>query len=134
MNSTHENLSLFPKSLAIFGLIFGVITLFSGGNVLFGPETAQLAAGNFVPFVVWFNFIAGFVYILTAIFMLRRKMIAFPLALIIVLATTIATIAFAQFVSLGGSFEMRTVGALAFRTGFWAVVAYILYKIKPQLS
>ncbi len=24
---------------------------------------ARVAAGNFVPFVVWFNFLAGFVYV-----------------------------------------------------------------------
>lgn len=130
--SSKPRLSLALKALAVFGLIFGIVTLFSGGNVLFGPKSAQAAAGNYFPFVVWFNFLAGFVYIITAACILRRNIMALPLSMLIATCTAITAIAFAQFVSQGVNFEMRTVGALAIRTGFWSVVAYVLYRSKPQ--
>jgi len=39
-------------------IVFGVATLLSGGQVLFGNDAARAAAGAYVPFVLWFNFIA----------------------------------------------------------------------------
>ena len=48
---------------ALVALAFGALTVFSGGRVLFGPEAARAAAGNYVPFVLWFNFLAGFAYV-----------------------------------------------------------------------
>lgn len=51
---------------ALLAVGFGLLTLWSGGNVLFGGEDARAAAGNYVPFVVVFNFAAGFAYVLAA--------------------------------------------------------------------
>ncbi len=44
-------------------IAFGMLTIKSGRQVVFGNIAARVAAGNFVPFVVWFNFLAGFVYV-----------------------------------------------------------------------
>jgi hypothetical protein len=43
---------------AVVAVLFGAATVTSGGNVLFGSGAA--AAGSYVPFVVGFNFLAGF--------------------------------------------------------------------------
>jgi len=51
----------------------------SGGNVLFGSGAA--AAGNYVPFVVWFNSLAGFAYIAAGVGLWRQRPWAFWLAL-----------------------------------------------------
>ena len=51
------------KPAAIAAGVFGVLTLYSGGMALFGGELARAAVGNAVPFVLWFNFLAGFAYI-----------------------------------------------------------------------
>ena len=40
---------------SIIAILFGALTVFSGGSVIFLSESAR-AAGNVVPFVVWFNF------------------------------------------------------------------------------
>jgi hypothetical protein len=42
---------------------FGLMTIKEGGAVLLGNEAAVAAAGNYVPFVLWFNFLSGFAYI-----------------------------------------------------------------------
>ena len=43
------------KSLAVVAVLFGLLTVLSGGRTLFGGEAARLAAGAIVPFVLWFN-------------------------------------------------------------------------------
>lgn len=55
------------KALALIAVVFGAMTIFSGGRALFGDEQARAAVGNAIPFVLWFNFFAGFAYILTGI-------------------------------------------------------------------
>ena len=50
--------------LAVFAIIFGLVTLKAGGSTLFGGAAARAAAGHYVPFVLWFNSLAGFAYVL----------------------------------------------------------------------
>ena len=52
---------------AIIAVVFGMMTIKSGGSVLFINGEARLAAGNYVDFVLWFNFSAGFFYVATGI-------------------------------------------------------------------
>ncbi|MCI2395663.1 hypothetical protein [Aliiroseovarius sediminis] len=111
------------KPVAIIALIFGAMTIFSGGSVLFGPAPAREAAGNYIEFVVWFNFLAGFAYVIAAIGLWLDKVWAPLLAGIIAAATAIIILAFAATIISGTTFEVRTVGALAFRFLFWTIIA-----------
>jgi len=115
------------KGIAILALVFGLVTLFSSGNVLFGPDQARELAGAYVPFVVWFNFIAGFFYVLAAIGIWLGRNWAFSLSAFIAAATAVTALVFGIQVIQGGAFELRTVGALALRIGFWAVIAMAVY-------
>jgi len=114
------------KILALVAMGFGVLTLFAGGRVLFGPGAARVAAGNFVPFVVWFNFLAGGFYVVAGAGILRRARWARTLAWGIATATALVAVGFAVWVLRGAEYEMRTVGALALRTGVWMVIATLL--------
>lgn len=40
-------------------VVFGALTIFSGGKAMFDGAAAQGAVGNAVPFVLWFNFLSG---------------------------------------------------------------------------
>lgn len=105
--------------------VFGVATVVSGGRVLFGGESARAAAGAYVPFVVAFNFAAGFFYVAAAAgFALRRRWAA-RLAAVIAGATVLVFAAFGVHVATGGAFESRTVGAMAIRTLFWVALAAV---------
>ncbi|MCK8485381.1 hypothetical protein MUY21_15165 [Aliiroseovarius sp. S2029] len=114
------------KAVATVALLFGILTIFSGGNVLFGPTEARTAAGDYVPFVVWFNFLAGFAYVIAAVGLWLNKAWAIWLASLIAMATGVVILAFAVTVIGGSAFEMRTVGALALRFLFWTVIALAL--------
>ncbi len=49
--------------LALVAIIFGIVTIVVGGRTLFGGAEQRAAAGNIVPFVLWFNFVAGLAYV-----------------------------------------------------------------------
>lgn len=109
------------KVAAAVALLFGVATVVSGGRVLLGPGTA--AAGDYVPFVVWFNFLAGFAYVAAGIGLWLRRRWAAPLALALALLTALVFAAFGAHILGGGAFEARTVAAMSLRTFVWVSIA-----------
>ena len=110
---------------AVIGVVFGVMTVISGLAVLFGGDSTAKLAGDYVPFVVWFNFFAGFFYIAAGVQLWRGSTSAVRLSLAIALATLIVLGLFGVHVLGGGSYEMRTVIALNFRSALWFVIAYV---------
>jgi len=114
------------RILAVAAGLFGLLTLISGGRVLFGPEEARIAAGAYMPFVVWFNFLAGFAYIVAAWAMWQGRPWACALAGGIAAATVVVFAIFGFKAMTGTPFEMRTVGAMTLRSGFWLIAALVL--------
>jgi hypothetical protein len=112
------------RAIALVAVLFGAATVWSGGNVLFGAGAG--AAGNYVAFIVWFNFLAGFAYIAAGIGIWRRRPWATQLAAALALLTAIAFIAFGGWVATGGAYEMRTVVAMTIRTVLWTAIAALL--------
>lgn len=108
---------------AFFAVVFGGLTIYSGGAVLFGDGIAREAAGNYVPFVVWFNFLSGFVYIVAGIGLFLWREFAVKLSMFIFLATALVFAAFGLHILFDGSYEWRTVGAMALRSGVWLAIA-----------
>jgi len=45
--------------VTVIAVVFGLLTIKSGGSVLFVDATFRQEIGNYVPFVVGFNFFAG---------------------------------------------------------------------------
>ncbi|MDZ4251426.1 MAG: hypothetical protein U1A72_02495 [Sulfuritalea sp.] len=111
------------KWLAIAAVAFGLLTVVSGGRALFGGATARAELGNIVPFVLWFNFIAGFVYVAAGAALLTARRGAVQLTLLLAVTTILVFLAFMAHILSGGAYEMRTVGAMAIRSLFWIVVA-----------
>jgi len=116
------------KPVAALAMVFGVMTLISGGNVLFGPAEAQRAAGNYMPFVLWFNFLAGGLYVVAAIGIWQRRNWAAGLAVFIATATCLTALGFGFQVSHGQAYEVRTIGALALRIGVWTAISIALMR------
>jgi len=116
------------RLLALAVGLFGLLTLVSGGRVLFRPEEARVAAGAYMPFVVWFNFLAGFAYVLAALAVWQGRRWACALAAGIATATVVVFAIFGFKVLIGTPFEMRTVGAMTLRSGFWVLGAYFICR------
>lgn len=126
MSSLVVKRSRWVGALAIVAVIFGVATTISGGRTLFDAETQQLA-GNYVAFVLWFNFIGGFAYIIAGVGLWFQKRWAVWLAFAIAAATLLIFAAFGLRIWRGGSYEMRTVGAMVLRTMTWIAIAAVAY-------
>ncbi|MBT6096544.1 MAG: hypothetical protein HOH04_16785 [Rhodospirillaceae bacterium] len=109
--------------VGLFAGLFGIISIVSGGSVLFGGGAVRDVAGDYVPFVVWSNFLAGFGYVAVAIG-LRQWLAWVTPVVIFVAALTIATsFALGIHIAMGGEYEVRTIGAMALRSLFWLSVA-----------
>lgn len=113
---------------AIVAVLFGLLTLKSGGSVLFIDGPARAAAGAYVPFVLWFNFLAGFAYILAGVGLFLWRSWAAKLSLAIAVATVVVFVAFGFHILVGGDFEARTVGAMSLRSVVWLSIAFFSRK------
>lgn len=116
------------RAIALVAIVFGLLTIKEGGNVLFGDEAARQAAGQYVPFVVWFNFLAGFAYVIAGAGLWFRQRWAAWLAIAIAAATALAFAAFGVHVQSGGAYELRTVIAMTARTAVWTAIAFVAWR------
>lgn len=105
-------------------MAFGLLTIVSGASALMGA----IDMGAVVPFVLWFNALAGVAYVAGGILLWRGHRLALPVALTILIATAAVFAAFGWRAASGGAYEMRTVGAMTLRTVFWAVMAWVAWK------
>lgn len=116
------------RLLSLLAIGFGLLTLREGGAVLFVDGAARQAAGHYVSFVLWFNFLAGFAYIAAGVGLWMRRRWAAWLALAIAVATALVFLAFGVHVALGGAWEQRTVVAMTLRTLIWVGIATIAWR------
>ena len=117
---------------AVLAIVFGLATIRAGARVLFGVPDAVAEAGNYVPFVLWFNFGAGFAYVLAGMgFWLRRRW-AVTLATAIAIATLVVFAAFGVHIFMGGSWEPRTLAALTLRSVVWIALAFLVARRIPR--
>ena len=115
-------------TLAGIAVVFGALTVFSGWQGLFGDAATRAALGHTVGYVLWFNFLAGFAYVVAGLGLWRGARWGLWLASALALGTALVAAAFGVHVLGGGAFEMRTVGALALGLAFWAVVAAVGWR------
>lgn len=115
-----------PVGLICIG--FGLITVAVGGKTLLQGLATGLP-GNVVPFVLGFNFFAGFAYVVAGIGLLLARRWTFALSAAIASATTLVFIAFGAHIAFGGDFQMKTVAAMTLRTLFWIAIAIISYRV-----
>lgn len=126
-----SDLSTRPRwalAVSVLAGLFGVMSVVSGGMVLFVDGAGREAAGNYLPYVVWFNFLAGFAYVAAAAALFLWRAWVTPLAFAIALLTIAVFIAFGSHVLSGGAYEMRTIWALALRSLFWLAIAFAVRR------
>lgn len=116
------------RILSVIAVVFGLLTLKAGGSVIFNIGSLRQAEGNFVPFVVWFNFLRGFFYIAAGIGLWIQKRWAVSLSIALLISIVITYIFFGIHVLNGGPYEMRTAYAMALRIFLWVVISIISYK------
>lgn len=128
----HSTRSWASKLAAGVAVVFGVLTILSGGQALFGSAAMRDAAGDAVPFVLWFNFLSGFFYILAGIGIAMGRRWAARMAVYIALAIAAVFALLGLHILQGGAFEMRTVGAMTLRLIVWIIVATVAVRKFPM--
>ena len=126
MQAQQRGLRVWAISLVAIG--FGLLTLKEGGTILFGDDVTRAAAGNYVPFVLWFNFLAGFAYVVAGAGLWLNQRWAVWLAVTIAVATFFAFAALGSHVGTGGAYELRTLVAMSLRTLVWVTIATIAWR------
>lgn len=120
---------LWINIFSVVAILFGLATIKEGGTVLF-TEAGKKSAGNYVPFVLWFNFIAGFAYILAGITLYKLKACSSRLVSVIAISTLIVFILFGLHIFNGGAYEIRTVAAMTIRSSLWILIAATVLRTK----
>jgi uncharacterized membrane protein (DUF2068 family) len=130
MNTSRQaqpsELMLWVISLVAIG--FGLLTIKEGGTILFGDEVARAAAGSYVSFVVYFNFLAGFAYVVAGAGLWRGHRWALWLGIAIALASLFVFAALVVHINSGGAYEKRTVIALSLRILVWLTISAIAWR------
>lgn len=128
MTTRNEQGRILTRLIGVVAILFGVLTIREGGAVLFWSEEARSAAGDYVPFVLWFNFLAGFAYVIAGLGLFALRRWSAILALAIAVATVIMFIAFGIHIAAGGAFEQRTIVAMSMRTLLWVVFSWLAHR------
>ena len=115
--------------ISLLAVGFGIMTLKGGGAVLFGDEAARIAAGNYVPSLLWFHFLSGFAYIAAGVGLWLQLRWALWLSMALVAAIALAFAAFGMHILSGAAYEQRTVIAMGARLGVWLLVAATAYRL-----
>ncbi len=118
--------------MGAFALFFGIATIKEGGAVLFFEGEARIAAGHYVPFVLLFNFSAGFLYMLAGVGLWFSRTFGTMLAFFIFVTTALVFVAFGIHIWTGGQYESRTVVAMTIRTLVWMVISFTGYYLEKH--
>lgn len=105
----------------MIAVAFGILTVISGGRALFGGANM----GAVVPFVLRFNFVAGFAYVIAGYGLWRQASWARLAAIVIFASTAFVFAAFLVQALRGVPWEERTIGAMMLRILVWAWIAKV---------
>lgn len=113
--------------IGLIFLIFGLMTILSGGRSLF-TESGIATRGNIVPLVLWFNFIAGFFYLVASVSIFKMKTCIKKLSLAIAVSSAFVLAYLLNHIFQGQLYELKTLVAMIFRTSFWIIFAIYFHR------
>lgn len=122
-----------PNIIAIALAGFGLATLFMSSSVIFDLFGVRAKEGNYVLFVIWANFLCGMLYLIAAYGFIKSKKWTQKLLGISIIVLIVAFIGLLFHINAGGMFEIKTIGALAFRITVTAIFAALAYFLIPKI-
>ena len=116
--------------LIIFVLgLFALLTLFLSSSVIFDLFGIREREGNYVPIVVWANFISSLLYLTATYGLLKKKIWAAWLLGISVVILAAAFAGLQLHIKSGALYETKTIYAMIFRMGMTLLLTIITYRI-----
>ena len=115
--------------LLVFLILFGLVTIFVSSSVLFDWFGMREKEGNYVPLVVWANFLCGILYLIAAFgILLDKSWVRIPLVTSLIVLV-LAYMNLFTHITTGGLYETKTIFAMAFRFGITALFLFTTIKI-----
>ncbi|MBU8893783.1 MAG: hypothetical protein KOO66_13470 [Bacteroidales bacterium] len=116
-----------PYLIAVALTVFGLLTLFLSGSVIFDLFDIREKEGNYVLLVVWANSISSILYLFAAYGFIKNSKwtTKFMVASLVILITAF----FGLFIHInqGGIYETKTIGAMGFRILITIVFVLLAY-------
>jgi hypothetical protein len=111
------------KISAVFLAFFGILSLFMTTSVIFDFFGIREKEGNYIPFVVYANFICSFIYLYCSYGLFTKNKYTTACLFVAAAILFIAYIGMIIHIQLGGAFELKTVKAMLARTSITIVLA-----------
>ncbi|MGB5363367.1 MAG: hypothetical protein WBN17_08705 [Aureibaculum sp.] len=108
--------------------IFGLLTLFLSGSIIFDCFGMRAKQGNYVLIVVWANFICSILYLFAVYGFIQFRKWTFKVLVASLIILMIAMLGLFVHMIFGGLYETKTIGAILFRimvTIAFAVFSYL---------
>lgn len=134
MKAAQNKRSIGSTIITLVAVVFGALTIKSGGSVLFLGDEFRAQAGNYVPFVLWFNFLAGFTYLAAGLGFWFNKNWAVRLASLIAVASVLVFMLLGWHIYADENYEMRTVIAMGIRCLVWTLIALFSSRHQNNLK
>lgn len=95
--------------------LFALLTLFLSSSVIFDWFGIRAKEGDYVPFIVWANFICSILYVIAVYGFIKRAKWTFRVLITALVILILAFIAFQFYINNGGLYETKTIKAMIFR-------------------
>ena len=112
-------------SLALTAL--GLLSVFLTSSVIFDLFGIREMEGNYVLFIVYANFISGFIYIVSAYGLSTKKTWTVKFLALSSIILIVAFVGLNFHINSGGIYETKTFNAMIFRTSITILFTIIAY-------
>lgn len=116
------------KFASVVLIAFSLVTLFMSTSVLFDLFGIREREGNYVPFIVATNFLAGVFYLVGAYGLYTAKAWTARLLTIITVVLVGSFLGLLLHINSGGAYEAQTVKAMVFRISLTAIFAVLAWR------
>ncbi len=116
---------------------FGALTLFLSTSVIFDLFDIRIKEGDYVLLIVWANFIASILYLISAYGFVKSKKWTSKVLSFASIILILAFIGLLFHINSGGLYETKTIGAMIFRTSItiiFSMISHYTITIKQKQS
>lgn len=130
-----RNRTIINTLSAIILAAFALLTLFLSSSIIFDWFDIRAKEGNYVPFIVWTNFICGAIYMIAVYGFIKRAKWTFWVLITALILLIIALVALQFYINNGGVYEDKTIKAMLFRIVVTITFSFIsFYNIKKKIN
>ena len=123
--------------LAAFLTIVGLVSMFMTFSIIFDLFDVRKQEGNYIPMVVYGNFICSFLYVIAAWYIFKENDLSTIYLIFAVLLLLITYAYMLYHIQSGKPYEMKTVFAMLGRTSLtivYAAIAWYLFSRVRKLK